>query len=135
MSNDVDWDKAEEVEVQQGTFIGWGRIGQVVAGTVMRYSSDGAKDFNGNPCPSLEIELLSDATNFKDKGTREETIKAGERAAITAGQANLKRALEEAQPKPTDKIRIEYVADYKTASGTGKEFSVKIVRGSGNPWD
>ena len=135
MSNDVDWDQAEQVEVPQGTFIGWGEIGQIVAGTVLRYSSDGGKDFNGNTCPSLELELLSDAVNFKDKGTKRETIKAGERAAITAGQANLKRALEEANPKPTDKIRIEYSADYKTASGTGKEFTVKIVRGTGNPWD
>lgn len=135
MSNDIDWDKAEEVEVPQGTFIKWGKIGQVVAGTVMRYSSTAGSDFDGNQCPLLELELLADATNF-DKDDREVTIPAGTRVAITGGQANMKRALEEAALKPTDKARIEFSDTYPTTKGSkGKVFTVKVVRGSGNPWD
>lgn len=135
MSNDIDWDKAEEVEVPQGTFIGWGKVGQVVVGTVMKFSPDSGTDANGRPCPLLELELLDEAPSYSKKRDEWTKVPKGERVAITAGQANLKRALEEAAPKPTDKIRIEFSGTYETSKGTGKEFTVKIIRGSGNPWD
>jgi hypothetical protein len=135
MSNDIDWGQAETVEVPQGTFIKWNKVGQVVAGKVLRYSPTGGSDFDGEPCPIVELELLAPAVNF-DKNDNEVTLPAGERVAITAGQANLKRGLEEATPKATDKLRVEFSGTYSTTKGSkGKEFGIKIIRGSGNPWD
>lgn len=136
MANDVDWDQAEEVKPVAGSYIGWGDTpGQVVAGTVVEFSRDGGTDFNGNDCPQITLELLDEAPSYSKKQNEWTKVAAGERAVVNGGQASLKRALVDANPKPTDKVRIEFIDTYKTDKGTGKEFSIKVIRGSGNPWD
>ena len=120
----------ENIEVPQGTFIGWGKIGQTVTGKVLSYAPEGATDFGGNPCPQLVIELTEAATNYKDKGATSETLDAGEFATITAGQANLKRNLNAATLNAGDLVRITFDDTYKTPSGEGKSFKVQVARGA-----
>jgi hypothetical protein len=121
-------DEFEDVEVPQGTFIGWGKIGQTIRGRVITYSATGGRSFNGDDCPQVVLELTLDATNYKDKGTTEENLSSGELVTITAGQANLSRALEAANPAKGDELRIKFDDTYKTAQGTGKSFKVQIAR-------
>ena len=76
----------EDVEIPQGTFIGWGAKGQTVTGKVLSYSPDGGSDFAGNPCPQVVLELTEDADNYKDKGATRETLASGEFVTVTAGR-------------------------------------------------
>lgn len=137
MSTDTtNWDQAEDVEVPQGAYIGWGKPGQVIAGKVVSYSDTAGKDFNEQPCPLLSLELLDAGDSYREKGTKREELAAGERVVINAGQYNLKKALEEAQPRQTDKIRIEFTEEVRLTGGnTVKKFAIKLIRGTGNPWD
>ena len=128
--SDINWDAVPESTIPTGTFIGWGRVGQVVMGTVLSYSSDAGSDFNGEHCPLLVVELVTDTENYRDKGTTKEGIDAGELASVTAAQANLARHLRSLEPRPGDVIRVEYASEYKTARGIGKEFKVQVVRGA-----
>src|SRR5690606_31612875 len=84
-------DTWEEIEIPQGTFIGWGEIGQTITGKVLSFAAEGGSDFNGNPCPQVVLELTETVDNYKDKGTTKETLDAGELVTLTCGQANLKR--------------------------------------------
>jgi len=121
----------EDIDIPQGSFIGWNELGQTVTGKVVSYSNDGATDFNDQPCPQLVIELTEQAVTFKDKGSVKETIDAGEFATITAGQANLKKALQAAVLAVGDIVRIRYESNYKTGKGEGKAFKVQVARGAG----
>lgn len=125
---DYDFD---EVEIPQGTFIGWGKIGQTITVKVLSYAVEGGTDFNGNTCPQLVGELTVGCDNYKDKGATHETIDAGELVTVTCGLANLKKGITAAQPVPGDVVRMAYESDYKTASGTGKTIKVAIARGAG----
>jgi hypothetical protein len=123
----------EESTIQQGAFIGWGKLGQTVTGRVVDFTADGGRDFNGDPCPQVVLELTESCDNYKDKGATHETVAAGEFVTITAGQANLRRHLTTISPKPGDRLRVRYETDYKTPSGTGKEFRLKFARGAAQP--
>lgn len=131
---DVDWSKADEVEVAQGVYVKFRDVGQVVAGTVVRYSATGGVDLNGQPIPQLELDLLSTAHTY-DKDDHRTDLSIGERVIISASQVNLRRGLEEANLKAGDRIRVEFDGTYSTAKGTGKSFKLKVIRGSANPWD
>lgn len=121
----------EEVDVPRGAYIGWGtKAGQHVTGKVLEYSLDGGSDFNGNPCPSVAIELTEKAASFNKEGERTDHD-AGELVQLNAGQVSLKRALRAADPKPGDLVKIELSNLVKTDKGTVKEFNIKIARGAG----
>ena len=129
--SDIQWDAIPAVEVPQGAFVGWGRVGQHVTGIVRGYSPDAGSDFNDQPCPLLTVELTMVAENWRDKGTTKETLEAGELVSITAGQAGLRRRLHAVEPRVGDAIRVIYDGEYPTGKGTGKSFEVKLVRGAG----
>lgn len=118
----------EDVNVPRGSFIGWGRKGQQITGEVISYDERGGSDFNQESCPLVVIELTQEAENYRDKGTRRETIEAGEFVSVTCGQANLKAAIRAAALEPGFLVRIAYVDDYKTGKGEGKEFKVQVNR-------
>lgn len=118
----------EKVEVPQGRFIGWGRKGQRVTVKVMSFDPTSGSDFSGKSCPQLIGELTESCTNYKDKGTVEETLDAGELVTVTAGLANLKRGLLAADPKVGDIVRMTFSDTYKTANGDGKVIDVEIAR-------
>lgn len=123
----------EEIEVPRGAYIGWGtKPGQHVTGKVLEYSVDGGTDFNGNPCPTVAVELTEKAASFNKDGDRSEH-EAGELVQLNAGQVSLKRALRAADPSPGDLVKIELSNLVKTDKGTVKEFSIKIARGAGGP--
>jgi hypothetical protein len=131
--SDIQWDGVPEVAVPQGTFIGWGRVGQTITGIVRGYSADAGSDFKNEPCPLLTLELTAPAENYRDKGTTRETIAAGELVSITAGQAGLRRRLHAITPPPRvgDAMRVMYDGTYPTGKGDGKSFEVKHVAGAG----
>lgn len=121
----TDW---QDVDIPQGTFIGWGEIGQTITGKVLSFSADGGSDFGGNPCPQVVIELTENAVNYKDKGSTKESIDSGELVTLTCGQANLKRAITAASLNVGDLVRVKFEDTYKTANGTGKSFKVQVAR-------
>lgn len=121
----------EEVNVPRGAYISWGaKPGQHVTGKVLGYDSAGGTDFAGNPCPSLEVELVEKAASVNKEGERTD-FEPGEIVQLNAGQVSLKRALRAADPAVGDLVKIELSNLAKTANGTVKEFSIKIARGSG----
>jgi hypothetical protein len=125
MSNDNEW---EDVVVPQGTFIGWGEIGQQVTGYVLGYDETGGVDYNKQPCPQLVIELTEPCINFRKEGTEKEKIAAGEFVTITCGQANLKRNIRAAALEVGNLVRVIFESTYKADLGTGKSFKVQVNR-------
>lgn len=123
----------QEVEVPRGQYIGWGKKGQSVTIRVASYSEDGGRDFNGGPCPQVVGELVEKATSYRARGTEPVSIDRGEFVTITAGQASLAKGLRCAALDPGDLCRVEYVGDYATAKGEGKEFKVYKAKGTGRP--
>ena len=68
-------DGYEKVEVPRGTFVGWGlKPGQKMTARVLSYSDTDGRDFNGETCPLVVAELTEPFTNYRDKGTTQETI-------------------------------------------------------------
>lgn len=121
----------EEVAVPRGAFIGWGnRTGQHVTGRVMGYDERGGTDFNGDPCPQLQVELTEQAASINKEGERTD-YPAGELVVLNCGQVSLKRAVRAAALDVGDLVKIELVNLVKVANGTVKEFGIKVARGAG----
>lgn len=120
----------QTVEVPRGDFIGWGKVGQQITVAVASFSVAGGRDFNDEPCPELVGSLTEDADNYREKGTKHEHLKAGTMVVLKGGQASLKRALQAADPKKGDLVRITYTADVKVDKGTAKDFTVEIAPGA-----
>src|SRR5258708_24604576 len=118
----ADW---ETIDVPRGTFIGWGnRKGQHVTGEVLDYDTTGGTDYDGNPCPQLEIELTEKASSFTKDGDR--TIyDPGELVLVTCGQVSLKRAVKKADPERGDLLKVKLDDMVKVANGTVKEFIIQ----------
>jgi hypothetical protein len=95
---------------QTGDWITFDEVGDQVIGVVTAVRS--GKDFNGNPCPELVIDLEDD----------------GGEKTLTAGQVMLKKALAEAAPQVGDRIWIMYsgVGDAKPGRAPAKLFEVKV---------
>lgn len=128
MSNQDGW---EDVVVPQGTFIGWGEVGQCITGYVVGYDEQGGTDFNKNPCPQLVIELTQECTNYRDllaKVPTKETIEAGEFVTLECGLASLKKAVRAAVLEVGNLVRITHDGTYKADKGTGKSFKVQVNR-------
>lgn len=126
----------EEVEVPQGTFIGWGtQPGQTVTLKVHDFSNDGGTDFNDKPCPRIIGELTEPADSYKEKGTVKVNLPAGELVTLNCGQANLARNVRAAQPEPGDMIRITFASLEKGTRGDIKIFKTQIARATHAPAD
>jgi hypothetical protein len=125
MSND-EW---EEINLPQGTFFGWGKVGQTFQAEVVNFDPTGGSDFNGGTCPQLVGIAIGELETYRDKGTRREAIGDGDFVTLTCGQAQLAKKVTAAAPTAGDIIRIVYDSDYKTGKGTGKGFTVKVKRG------
>ena len=122
--SDIEW---SEVVVPQGTFVGWGKVGQTIIGRTVAYGDEDGRDYDGEPCPQIVVELVEQAHTFRSKDQSWETIEAGELATITGGQASLARALRAASPEPGRMVRIVYAEDYKTSKGSpGKGFRIDL---------
>lgn len=125
----------ETVEVPRGAFIGWGtKKGQHVTGTVLVYSETEGTDYNGDPCPQLEIQLSEKAASFNKDGERT-NYEPGDLVVLTCGQVSLKRAVKRANPKRGDMLKITLENLAKVANGTVKEFGIQIARGAGKVED
>lgn len=123
----------EDIDVPRGAYISWGnKAGQHVTGKVLEYSLTGGNDFNGDPCPSIAIELTESAVSVNKEGDRFDHD-AGELVQLNAGQVSLKRALRAADPAPGDLVKISLQNILKGAGQKGgdvKEFGIKIARGA-----
>lgn len=121
----------ETIDVPRGAFIGWGnKKGQHVTGTVLAYGETDGSDFNGDPCPQLEIELSERAASFNKDGERS-NYEPGDLVVLTCGQVSLKRAVKKANPRRGDMLKITLENLAKVANGTVKEFGIQIARGAG----
>lgn len=96
-----------------GDFVKFDNVGDQVVG-IIKHVREG-KDFNGNPCPLLILEVNE----------------LGEEKTLTAGQVRLKMALAEKQPQVGDKIRIVYsgVGAAQPGKAPAKEFTVEVKPG------
>jgi hypothetical protein len=125
-TTDSDW---EDVQVPQGSFIGWGnKPGQKMTARVLSYSDADGRDFNGEPCPQIVAELTEPFTNYRDKGETVEEIAAGEIVSITCGQANLRRTVRSAALEPGNLFQLAFTDTFKAEKGTGKIFEMKVNR-------
>lgn len=121
----------EEIDVPRGAFISWGSaIGQHVTGKVLAYDDSAGTDFNGNPCPQLQIQLVEAAVSVNKEGNQSD-FPAGELVVLNCGQVSLKRAVRAAALNPGDMVKIELSNTVKVDKGTVKEFSIKVARGTG----
>lgn len=121
----------EDVEVPRGTFIGWGnKPKQHVTGTVLDYDPTGGRDFNGNVCPQLEVELTERAASF-DKELNRTNYDPGEIVFVTCGLVSLKRAVKAAELQRGDLIKLLLSGTEKVPNGTVKIFEIKVARGQG----
>jgi hypothetical protein len=118
----------EDVEIPRGAYISWGnQPGQCVAGKVIDYDAAGGTDFNGEQCPSLELELIEPADSFNKEGQRS-TFEAGETVQLNCGQVSLKRGVRKAALQPGDRVRITLVNLARSARGRVKEFALQVAR-------
>jgi hypothetical protein len=102
------WDKY----AQNGEYATFNEVGDQIVG-VVKVIREG-RDFNGNPCPELVLELED-----------------GDEKTVTAGQVMLKAALAEKAPKEGDRIRITYsgVGDARPGRAPAKLFTVDVKPG------
>jgi Uma2 family endonuclease len=106
--SDFPWDDY----MQTGDWITFTNIGDGVVGIIKAIRV--GKDFNGNPCPELIIEVDS-----------------GEEKTLTAGQVLLKQALAELRPGVGDKVRIVYsgIGEARPGKAPAKQFTVEVKTG------
>lgn len=96
-----------------GEFVKFENVGDNVVGIIKDLRE--GKDFNGNPCPLLILEVSDD----------------GDEKTLTAGQVMLKAALAEKMPQVGDKVKITYsgVSDAKPGKAPAKMFTVEVKAG------
>lgn len=124
-------DQWEDVDVPSGSYIGWDtKPGQVVTGKVLDYGDQTGQDFNGKPCPEVEIELAQATYSVTKEGERFEH-EAGDVVKVTAGLANLKKAVRAAKVQTGDEIWLKFTSTEKVPKGTVKIFSARVRRGGG----
>ena len=98
---------------QSGDYVKFENPGDHVVGTIK--SLQEGKDFNGNPCPLIILEV-------DDEGTEK---------TLTAGQVMLKAELAEKQPQEGDRVRITYTGPGEARPGKApaKLFTVDVKKG------
>ena len=92
-------------------YVKWDNPGQTIVGTITNIVK--GTDFNGAPCPQLELRL--------DDGTD---------IALTCGQYQLAEKVKALRPIAGDRILVSFDAVQATAGGrTVKVFTVRATRG------
>lgn len=121
----------QKVEVPAGSYMGWSnsKPGQVFEGHVVEYDEHGGTDFKKEPCPLLTVKLTRKATSVNKENERT-TYEPGEELSLTAGQANLKKAVKKAHRdfglNPGVLVRIELDHFEKVPEGKVKVFDVQV---------
>ena len=113
----------ETVVVDSG-YYKWGEPGQTLTGKVI--SREIGKDSDNNPRPQLTIETLEPTVSI-GKNSRIH-VEASKVVTLTCSQANLKKSIIAAQPKPCDLLRIQFERWFPTPRGKAKIFEVQIAR-------
>lgn len=90
----------------EGAFVKFETVGDSIAGTVTDVRP--GTDFNGNPCPELEL-----------------TTPDGEVRILSCGQANLKHQMLEIRPNVGDTLVVTYSHQEKAALGMRKMFKIE----------
>lgn len=125
-----DW---EDIPVPAGSFMGWGPTPNQqppVVGTVITYGDQDGQDFAGKPCPQVEVELSAPTYSVNKEGERFD-YNTGDLVTVTAGGANLRKAVRAAHLTPGDRVSIAFTETLKVPKGTVKIFTVRVKRGAG----
>ena len=130
----------QKVEVPAGSFMGWSdtKPGQVYEGKVVEYDETGGTDYAKKPCPLLVVTLTRKATAVNKQNERT-VYEPGEELSLTAGQANLKKAVKKAHrdfglTRGTT-VRIELDHFEKVPDGRVKVFDVQVDTSTRNADD
>ena len=99
----IDWDSMSD-----SPYIKWDAPGDTVTGMITAVSV--GQDFNGNPCPVINL-----------------TTPDGEERILSCGQANLKSQIVTEKPAPGSTITVTYTHDEKAAKGMKKMFAVEVI--------
>lgn len=121
----------QKVEVAPGNYMGWSnsKAGQVYEGTVVEYDDQGGTDYAKKPCPLLVVTLTRKAVSVDKENDRTE-YDVGDELSLTAGQANLKKAIKKAHRdfglNRGVTVRIELDHFEKVPDGKVKVFDVQV---------
>jgi hypothetical protein len=124
MMTKFDWSDMQEQEMatESYTFYGWDKKpGQVVVGEVESFSDTAGTDYDGNPCPKVNLILAEPSTSHATvEGTSKE-LPVDTIVTINCGQYQLKRDVMKLDggngPAPGDKLAITFLRVEKTANG------------------
>jgi hypothetical protein len=131
METDEDgWERAEiDPDIH---FKGWKDApssDQDVYGRVLRWDRESGRDFNGDPCPELVVELLADTVSYRNRAGIKDLLSKGDHLQITCGLTNLRRGVEKLGPRVGDEIKIAFVDTAKSSKGSPtKIFTVDVRR-------
>lgn len=128
MTTQTEW---EEVVIPGGNFIGWGtKAGQHVTGKIVSVTLTGGRDFNGEPCPEMMVELTEKAASFNKAGDRTE-YPVGTMVTVTGGLANLRSNMERVKPVPLaegQEIKLTMTGLEKSQSSGFEYKAFKLAR-------
>jgi hypothetical protein len=122
-----------KVDVPRGTFFGWAvKPPQELVLKVVSFDLTGGTDAKDNVCPRLIGTVMEPTSSYRDKGTTEVKIDAGELLIVECSIWALKSGVAAAAPESGDIIKLVYVGNTELKSGTAKDIDVFIARGSSN---
>lgn len=102
-TNEIDWGA-----MSSGDFVKFESIGDKVSGVITAVRP--GTDFNGNPCPVLDLTL-------DDGSTR----------TLSCGQANLKAQIVALKPQAGGTITVTFDHEEKAAMGMKKVFVIDYI--------
>jgi hypothetical protein len=105
----VNWDDFSS----GGDFVKFENVGDTVTGTITAIR--GGTDFNGNPCPVIDLDTADGART------------------VTCAQANLKAQIVAKRPTVGSSITITYAKQTKVEKGMRKDFDIVITAGEAKP--
>lgn len=117
----------QKVEVPRGQFFGWAvKPPQEITVETISYDPQGGRDAKDNVVPRLIGKVMVPTTSYRDRGTTEVELDAGEIVTIEGGVANVKTGLLAANPQRGQIVQLKFVGTYETKAGTGKEIDIYV---------
>lgn len=129
------WEKVQLTSQAGGDlppFLKWGDLaGQIITVAVLEFTADGGRDFDGNPCPRLDM-VVAQPGGYNIAEGHQVPLNSGDKLTWQGNTpARLANGLKAANPAPGDLLQLSHEGTYRTEKGTGKDIQVQIARGAG----